>query len=196
MNRHAFMVEVAESEVSTITTVFRPRSQWSSIPLVEGERQEGLTIRQAATLLNVHPNTVRNRIKAGAYKAEKAVTEHGETYLIPRSELERDSPTNNLSTPSPLQEPSQPLADVREAMQAVLAPFINELSDVREELGREKERRERAERRIEELERQLEARESPESAGPTETPTPAPAEPQEATERPQGRSWWRRMFGG
>ena len=30
-----------------------------------------LTIRQAATVLKVHPNTVRNRIKSGLYQAEK-----------------------------------------------------------------------------------------------------------------------------
>ena len=43
--------------------------------------EEALTIRQAATLLGVHANTVRNRIKSGRYQADKVVTEHGETYL-------------------------------------------------------------------------------------------------------------------
>ena len=161
--------------------------------------EEALTIRQAATLLGVHPNTVRNRIKSGRYQADKAITDHGETYLIPRSELAKDSPTNSLASPPPIQEASQSLPDVREAMQAMLAPFVRELGEVREELGREKERRERAEERIEELERQLEARESPDSPGPTETPTPARGEAQEATERPesaaQSRPWWRRFFG-
>jgi excisionase family DNA binding protein len=38
--------------------------------------------------------------------------------------------------------------------------------------------------------------ESSESPGPSHTPTEASAEAQEATERPEERSWWRRMFGG
>ncbi len=90
------------------------------------EGGDTLTIRQAATLLNCHPNTVRNRIKSGAYRAEKVYTEHGETYLIPRSELVQGSPAN--SVPSPSQ--SQPLP-VREAMRAMLEPFVRELGDVR-----------------------------------------------------------------
>jgi cell division septum initiation protein DivIVA len=49
----------------------------------------------------------------------------------------------------------------------MLEPFVKELGDVREELGREKESRERAEERVEELEAELaalrEARESPET---------------------------------
>jgi excisionase family DNA binding protein len=148
--------------------------------------EEALTIRQAAALLGVHPNTIRNRVKAGRYQADKVQTENGETYLIPRSELAEDSTTNKLVRPTQ----SQPLPDVREAMRAMLEPFVRELGEVREELGREKERRERAEERIEELESRLEARESPESPGPSDTPTDAGTEAQESTQRP----WWRRMF--
>ena len=93
---------------------------------------ETLAIRQATTLLNVHSNTVRNRIKSGLYHADKVITEHGETYVIPRSELSQESPPNNL--PSPL--PSQPLPDDRETMQVILEPFVRELGVVREELQR------------------------------------------------------------
>ena len=107
--------------------------------------EDALTIRQAAALLGVHHNTVRNRIKAGTYRAEKAVTENGETYLIPRSELSRASNTNNVVTPTPTQAPSQPLPDVREAMRAMLEPFVKELGEVREELGRERQRRQHSE---------------------------------------------------
>jgi hypothetical protein len=90
----------------------------------------------------------------------------------------------------------------------MLEPFVEELGAVREELGREKERRERAEQRVEELQRRLEARESPASPGPSESPTPAGGDAQEATHsahsatlRPhgneaKGRPWWRRVFGG
>jgi excisionase family DNA binding protein len=166
--------------------------------------EDALTIRQAAALLNVHPNTVRNRVKAGKYRAEKVLTENGETYLIPRSVLEQETSTNSLVTPSLPQSPSQPLPDVREAMRAMLEPFVKELGEVREELGRERQRRQHSEEEAATLRAQLralsEAREAPVSPGPTETPPDASAAPQTATRRPQaedtGRPWWRRIFGG
>ena len=115
---------------------------------MEGE-PETLTIKQAAALLGVHPNTVRNRIKAGMYEAEKVITEHGETFMLSRSELEKQTPTNTV--PSALHTQSLPI--VMEVMRSALEPFVRELGEVREELGRERERREQAERRVEELER-------------------------------------------
>jgi excisionase family DNA binding protein len=161
------------------------------------ERRDALTIRQAAALLGVHPNTIRNRVKARTYAADKVQTENGETYLIPRSELARDSTANNLVRPTQ----SQPLPDVREAMQAMLEPFVRELGDVREELGREKERRERAEERIEELERQQEQRESPETveeASEGSEPRSYTPGSQEPPQRQQGgglRGLRRRILG-
>jgi hypothetical protein len=61
-----------------------------------GERQDAnnagrgsgrVTISEAATLLDVHPNTVRNRIRSGMYSAEKVVTERGPTWMIDRDSL-------------------------------------------------------------------------------------------------------------
>ena len=160
-----------------------------------GMGEDALTIRQAATLLNVHPNTVRNRIKSGAYRADKVITEHGETYLIPRSELSRDSTTNSVVSPPPSQLPPQPLPDVREAMRALLEPFVKELGAVREELGRERERRGRLENERDELRRELEALRSKPGGPETVGEGPERAEPrsyapgvQEAT---QPRPWWR-----
>jgi excisionase family DNA binding protein len=164
--------------------------------------EDALTIRQAAALLSVHPNTVRNRIKQGKYRAEKVVTEYGETYLIPRSELSKESVTNNVVTPTPPQSPPQPLPDVREAMRAMLEPFVKELGEVREELGRERQRRQHSEEENATLRAQLgilsEARESPVSPGPTQTPPDAPAVPQTATQRPRSgglRGLRRRILG-
>ena len=170
--------------------------------------EDALTIRQAAVLLGCHPNTVRNRIKAGTIQAGKVQTENGETYLIPRSELSQAPPTNSLVGPSQSQPVPNLLPDVREAMRAMLEPFVEELGTVREELGRERERRERAEERAANLEAEnqalREARESPETVEEeTEASEPRPATggPQAATERPKRepitlRSLRRRIFGG
>jgi len=38
-----------------------------------------VTIAEAAALLGCHPNTVRSRLKAGMYRAEKIDTENGLT---------------------------------------------------------------------------------------------------------------------
>jgi excisionase family DNA binding protein len=43
---------------------------------------DSFTISEAAALLGVHKNTVRNRIKDGIYEAEQVVTERGPTYFI------------------------------------------------------------------------------------------------------------------
>ncbi len=163
---------------------------------MEGE-PETLTIKQAAALLGVHPNTVRNRIKAGMYEAEKVITEHGETFMLSRSELEKRTPTNAVPSASH----TQPLPIVREVMQSALEPFVRELGEVREELGRERERREQAERRVEELERQLEPAQDARHEG-QEPPGPGPEEPATPDSEATGegnverRGLWRRFFGG
>jgi len=69
-----------------------------------GERQDAnnfgggksrVTIREAATLLGVHPNTVRNRVKAGMYDAGKVLTERGETWMIDRNSLTTNTPSSD-----------------------------------------------------------------------------------------------------
>lgn len=116
------------------------------------KRAEYLSIAEAATLLGVHRNTIRNRVKAGRYKAHKLLTPQGATYAIERESLGllSDTPTNDaaqsLSRPvrHNSEKPSQPGALVSPEQQAqadaivqrLLAPFIAELGGVREELGR------------------------------------------------------------
>ncbi len=106
-----------------------------------GRGGDRLTIAEAATLLGVHKNTVRNRIKNGSYRAEMVQTERGPTYLIERESLLTNLSTNTLSSAS--QEVVSPQA--MEFVQELLRPFVSELGEVRQELGAERARREMAE---------------------------------------------------
>jgi len=177
-----------------------------------GRGGDRLTIAEAAALLGVHKNTVRNRIKNGSYRAEMVQTERGPTYLI-----ERESLLTNLST-NTLSNASQELVSTQamEFVQELLRPFVSELGEIREELGaerahremaettlregmaEERRRREEAERERDELRRELyalrESQESPETVEeePEAEPRPAPGGAQEGAQRP----WWRRLFGG
>ena len=159
-----------------------------------GRDGDRLTIAEAAALLGVHKNTVRNRIKNGSYRAEMVQTERGPTYLIERESLLTNLSTNTLSSASQELVSNQAM----EFVQELLRPFVRELGEVREELGAERARRQMAEQRAAALEAELEAlrqaRELPESVDEE----PERAEPDAATgEAAEGvqRSWWRRIFG-
>ena len=154
---------------------------------------KGLTISEAATLLGVHKNTIRNRIKDGTYKAEKVITERGHTWIIERESLfEGDNLLNNT-----LSNGSQVVVnqDVSLALQAVLEPFVRDLGNVRDELGRERALRERAEQELGELKRRLEATPEPrESAvGASDGRVEGDDVPPEQEKR---RSWLYRFFFG
>ena len=164
-----------------------------------------LTITEAATLLGVHPNTVRGRVKAGLYDAEKVFTENGFTWMIDRNSL--------INPPLPSasqQDPSQAVNPVGgtgttpiELVQDLLRPFVEDLGRVREELGAERVRRELAERERDELRRQLEALTLPrDEPHAPETDTEEPEGTETPTDRGQAEepvqrrsSWWRRWFG-
>jgi excisionase family DNA binding protein len=179
-----------------------------------GKGADRLTIAEAAALLGVHKNTVRNRIKNGLYQAELVHTERGPTYLIERESVLTNLTTNTLSSASQELVSQQAM----EFVQELLRPFVSELGEIREELGAERVRREMAEstlregmaeeqRRREEAERERdylrrelfalrEPRESPQTVGKEPEragPQSAAGGAQEATQR---RSWWRRVFGG
>jgi excisionase family DNA binding protein len=181
-----------------------------------GRGADRLTIAEAAALLGVHKNTIRNRIKNGSYRAELVQTERGPTYLIERDSLLTNLTTNTLSSASQELVSQQAM----EFVQELLRPFVSELGEIREELGAERVRREMAEstlregmaeeqRRREEAERERdylrrelyslrEERESPETAeeqqgrGQPHSDTPGA---QEGVQRPW-RSLWRRIIRG
>jgi excisionase family DNA binding protein len=156
---------------------------------------KGLTISEAATLLGVHKNTIRNRIKDGTYKAEKVITERGHTWLIERESIfDNNNLTNNTLSNGSHVVVNQ---DVSQALQGVLEPFVRDLGNVREELGRERALRERAEQELAELKQRLEAppepRESPVSASEGQAYTHVPLEEEKPVSR--WRSWLHRLFG-
>ena len=180
-----------------------------------------VSIGEAADLVGVHRNTVRNRIKAGRYRAHKVVTAQGETYAIERASLDI-TPTNAAHTPSQLgvrhnlPNPSQAGALVDEGQQAqqlaivqqLLAPFIAELGATKVELGRTVERLIAVERErddaIAEVEVLREIQQSsdetatmpysasPEAPGATEPPAMTPNTSHEPS---VVTSWLRRLVG-
>jgi hypothetical protein len=84
-----------------------------------GEAVERVKISEAAALLGCHPNTVRSRVKAGMYRAEKIHTENGPTWMI-----ERDS----LTTNAPTTAPQQGVSGVPVAQQEALQELVGRLS--------------------------------------------------------------------
>jgi len=176
------------------------------------ERAEYISIAEAATLLGVHRNTIRNRIKAGRYKAHKLVTPQGETYAIARESLDLrgDTPTTGAAQPlsGPVRHnadnPPQPAALVSPEQQAqadaivqrLLAPFIAELGTVREGLGRVQAERDARDETIAALCRRAEVAEATrdrlqaaQEAPAVRGPAPAPA----AGPWARLRAWWVRV---
>jgi hypothetical protein len=82
---------------------------------------ERVTIAEAAALLGCHPNTVRSRVKAGMYRAEKFHTENGPTWMI-----ERDSLTDSAPTTAPQQPTSGVPAAQQEAIQELARAIVRE----------------------------------------------------------------------
>jgi excisionase family DNA binding protein len=177
-----------------------------------GRGADRLTITEAAALLGIHKNTVRNRIKNGIYRAEMVHTERGPTYLIERESLLTNLTTNTLSSASQELVSQQAM----EFVQELLRPFVSELGEIREELGAERvrreiaestlregmaeeqRRREEAERERDDLRRELYALREPQESPETVEEEPERAGPHSATgEAQEGvrRPWWRRMFG-
>jgi transcriptional regulator with XRE-family HTH domain len=74
-----------------------------------GRAIERVTIAEAAALLGCHPNTVRSRLKAGMYRAEKIDTENGLTWMIERDSLSTGDPQEVSGSDGPVGEPEPPV---------------------------------------------------------------------------------------
>src|SRR4028118_1997206 len=152
--------------------------------------QDRVTIREASTLLGVHPNTVRKRVKDGVYEAEKVSTEHGFTWMIHRNTLLNTPPTRDAQI-LPLQSAGNLETTPEAFVQGMLRPFVEDLGRVREELGAERVLREQAERERDELQRRLEALQEPREASVSDSEQPGNGDVPEDHERPQERGPWR-----
>jgi DNA-binding PucR family transcriptional regulator len=181
-------------------------------------RGDRVTIAEAATLLGVHPNTIRNRVKAGIYDAQKVVTENGQTWMITRNSI-LNNPLPEGSQQAHSQRSPNVEVQATHLVQVLLKPFVEDLGRVREELGAERVRRElaelerdrlaaeqaaerslreEAERERDELAARLSASSEPRELAERVAEAvdrgeeEASPEPQDPIERP---SWWRRFFG-
>jgi transcriptional regulator with XRE-family HTH domain len=74
-----------------------------------GRTFERVTIVEAAALLGCHPNTVRYRVMAGMYRAEKVPTENGPTWMIERDSLTTGDSKEVSGSDGPVGEPVPPL---------------------------------------------------------------------------------------
>ena len=80
-----------------------------------------VTIAEAATLLGCHPNTVRSRVRAGVYSAEKVLTERGPTWMI-----DLDSLTTNAPMSGPQQVVGGVPAITQDALQELARAIVRE----------------------------------------------------------------------
>jgi len=191
----------------------------------EGAQQgkEYVTVGEAAKLLGVHRNTIHNRIKSGRIKAHKVLEVDREVYRVERDSLGAGRTSADVHTlDAQRTTASEELARmIATRLDEIVRDYTHELGDLREELGAERARREMAEstlregmaeerRRREEAERERDdlrrelygLREPPQAPqtpreGPERVEEPrsyAPGPP-ESVQKPQERSWWRRMFG-
>ena len=179
----------------------------------------------AARAIRVSPRTIRRYIEQDKLKARPQGEGVRREYLVSVDSLHALRATRPTGEGVPEAdrgvEYADSIADVVREMAARLESRAEEAAGLRirlelteraqstlederrraeEELAEERHRREEAEREREDLRRELEtlreARESPESPGPTQHPTPTAGEAHGGVQAPVHRSWWRRLIGG
>ena len=164
-------------------------------------------VQEAAQLLGISPEAVRSRLYRGTL--EKETGTDGTVYVrLHADQLHHDDDQSD--------DQSRPNDNLVAEMRARIEDLRDQLDTANERLDREQEARTEERRRHDTLIAQLtqanaalsaripelppasqetgpeEPRGSPESTGPTRTPTDANGGPEAAAQRP----WWRRMFGG
>jgi hypothetical protein len=185
-----------------------------------GPNTRRVTVAEAAEVLGITAEAVRTRIKRRKLESVKEPPgPRGTVYVL----LQADQTGPNIDSTPQGQDQTADQTERRDELvetlreqvaylRGVIATRDRELEQRAEELRRRDAALEREQQltamfatRLGELEAPTveaaealrEARESPESPGPTkEAPAPAPGGPHTATEAPERRGWWRRVFGG
>jgi hypothetical protein len=145
------------------------------------------TVTEAAEMLGITVEAVRGRIKRGTIGRER--TDEGVFVWLDTDQFETR------------REPDEDRPDDRAQLVEALR---EQVADLREQLAAERDANSENRRllaaaleRIPAIEAPQEATESPEGASPRSDRGTTPEEQEEPTSQPQeGRSWWRRMFGG
>ena len=143
-----------------------------------------VTTREAAEALGISVEAVRKRIERDQLKHERV---DNRVYVYLDEDRTESGP------------------DVEgEGGGALVESLQDQVSYLREQLAEERRANDENRRlllaaleRIPQLEAPQEVRESPVSPAPTqEDPTSAPGDAQAATQEPERRGWWQRVFGG
>jgi hypothetical protein len=142
-------------------------------------------VAEAADVLGITQDAVRKRIARETIAHDRGEDGRVFVYLAPSETVHKTGQDTRQD----------------DATKTVQDAYIRSLEDQRAFLRQQLERRDaillNLTERIPGLEpRREEPSESVEPGSDRSTPPDASGEAQEATELPQGRSWWRRMFGG
>jgi hypothetical protein len=173
------------------------------------DERRRVTVSEAADILGITAEAVRTRIKRGRLDSVKDPPKPGGTVYVllePDQTRPNTDPTPQGQDQTTVQTPPDATERFAEAMIEELMDRVRYLERVLEEEreARTEERRRhdtlmaQLMQRIPELEPPGESRESPESPGPTRTPTDSGEGPQTARETPftqeeseAPRPWWR-----
>jgi hypothetical protein len=141
------------------------------------------TVPEAAQVLGISPEAVRNRLSRGTLRSEKV---EGRVHVL-LARPDRSQPIGDVSTDIP--------TDIVEELRDRIRYLERQVEEERDARRRADTLLARMMDRLPELEAPSEPRESPETAEEQQgrgQPHSATVEAQEGVQRP----WWRRLFGG
>jgi excisionase family DNA binding protein len=141
-----------------------------------------VSVGEAAKILDVHRNTVRNRIKSGRIRAHKVIEGDKEVYRIELDSLGMsDDVRTSAEVHNKVAQRTTSGSELVEALvhkiEQVVQDYGRELGDIREQLGAERTRREQAEEKASAAEQEAERL-------------------QAELEAERSKGFWRRLFGG